>query len=143
MASVTRRSVLRGSLGLAAAGALGRPHVANAASTTMETWWNQGFFPEEDVAFRALVADYEKASGNKIDYALVPNAPLRQKEVSAIQSGAVPDLMEVADPRFTPLNTWDDNLIDLTNLVEPRKSSFSPTALSCCYHYNNATKQRG
>jgi len=143
MAILTRRSVLRGSLGLAAAGALGRPHVARAAATTVETWWNQGFFPEEDVAFRALVADYEKASGNKIDYALVPNAPLRQKEVSAIQSGAVPDLMEVADPRFTPLNTWDDNLIDLTDLVEPRKSSYSPTALSCCYHYNNATKQRG
>jgi len=49
----------------------------------------------------------------------------------------------VADPRFTPLNTWDDNLIDLADLVEPRKSRYSPTALSCCYHYNNATKQRG
>ena len=55
MGNLTRRSVLRGSLGLAAA--LARPHIANAAATTVETWWNQGFFPEEDVAFRALVAD--------------------------------------------------------------------------------------
>jgi multiple sugar transport system substrate-binding protein len=68
------------------------------------TWWNQRYLlPEEDVAFRALVADYEKASGDKIDYSLVPNAPLRQKEISAVQSGGVPDLMEVADIRFTPL----------------------------------------
>src|SRR5215471_12264942 len=143
MTILTRRSVLRGSLGLAAAGAVGRPHVAQAAATTVETWWNQGFFPEEDVAFRALVADYEKASGDKIDYSLLPNAPLRQKEMSAIQSGGVPDLMEVADLRFTPLTAWDDKLIDLSDLVDPGKSRYSPTALSCCYHYNNKTKQRG
>jgi hypothetical protein len=49
--------------------------------------------------------------------AIVPNAPLRQKEISAIQSGAVPDVMEVADLRFTPLNAWDDNLIDLGDIV--------------------------
>ena len=142
MAGPTRRSVLRGSLGFAAVGALTRPHLANAAATTVETWWNQGYLPEEDVAFRALVADYEKASGDKIDYSLIPNAPLRQKEISAIQSGVVPDVMEVADLRFTPLNTWDDNLIDLDDIVEPNKSRYSPTALSCCYHYNNTTKKR-
>jgi len=112
MAILTRRSLLRGSLGLAAAGALARPHIANTAATTAEVWWNQGFVPEEDMAFRAMVADYEKASGNKIDHSLVPNAPLRQKEVSAITSGVVPDLMEVAYLPFTPLNAWDDRLID-------------------------------
>ena len=138
----TRRSLLRGSLGFAAATALGRPHFANAAAATVETWWNQGYLPEEDVAFRALVADYEKASSNKIDYSLIPNAPLRQKEISAIESGVVPDLMEVADIRFTPLNAWDDKLLDLSDLVEPRASQYNPTALSCCYHYNNKTKNR-
>src|SRR6516165_11459158 len=125
----TRRSLLRGSLGFAAATALARPHFANAAATTVETWWNQGYLPEEDVAFRALVADYEKASSNKIDYSLIPNAPLRQKEISAIESGVVPDLMEVADIRFTPLNAWDDKLLDLGDLVEPRAPQNNPTAL--------------
>jgi multiple sugar transport system substrate-binding protein len=142
VAILTRRSLLRGSLGLAAAAGLGRPHIANAAATTVETWWNQGYLPEEDVAFRALVADYEKSSGNKIDYSLVPNAPLRQKEISAIESGVVPDLMEVADIRFTPLNAWDDHLLDLGDLVEPRASQYNPTALACCHHYNNNTKKR-
>src|SRR5689334_6863709 len=96
MAILTRRSVLRGSMGLAA-GALARPHVVNAAARTAEVWWNQGFVPEEDTAFRALVADYEKASGNKIDHSLVPFAPMRQKAVSAITSGVVPDVIEVLD----------------------------------------------
>jgi multiple sugar transport system substrate-binding protein len=50
--------------------------------------------------------------------------------------------MEVADLRFTPLNAWDDNLLDLGEIVEPEKSRYSPTALSCCHHYNNTTKKR-
>jgi hypothetical protein len=43
MTILTRRSVLRGSVGLAAAGALARPFIANAAATTAEMWWIQGF----------------------------------------------------------------------------------------------------
>src|SRR6516225_10216929 len=142
MDKLNRRSVLRSSLALAAAGALARPHIANAAATTAEVWWNQGFAQEEDVAFKKLVADYEKASGNTIDFTIVPNAPLRQKEVSAITSGVVPDLMEVADPRFAPLNVWDDKLVDLSDVVGSRKSQFSPIAVSSTYFYNNVTKQR-
>src|SRR6516225_11113068 len=142
MDKLTRRSLLRSVLGFGAAGALARPHLANAAATTAEVWWNQGFAPEEDVSFKALVADYQKASGNTIDFAIVPNAPLRQKEVSAIASGAVPDVMEVADTRFAPLNVWDDKLLDLSDLVEPRKSQFSPVAVSSGHLYNNVTKQR-
>jgi hypothetical protein len=42
MANFTRRSVLRGSLGLAAAGTLARPYIANAAATTAKVWWNRG-----------------------------------------------------------------------------------------------------
>src|SRR5271157_2645783 len=93
MAILTRRSVLRGSLAFGAAGALARPHIANAAATTAEVWWVQGFAKEEDAAFKKMVVDYEKASGNKIDYSLIPFEPLRQKEISAITSGIVPDVM--------------------------------------------------
>src|SRR5437867_12081681 len=81
MANLTRRSVLRGSVGLATAGALARPHLANAAATTAELWWVQGFAQEEDVAFKKLLADYEKASGNSIDYSIIPFAPMRQKAI--------------------------------------------------------------
>ena len=139
---LTRRSVLRGSVGLAAASALARPHIANSAATTAEVWWNQGFVPEEDAAFRAMVADYEKASGNKIDQSLVPFAPMRQKAVSAIASGIVPDIVEVLDLWFAGLNVWDDKLADLSDVVEPQKSQFAPMALNCSNLYNSVTKQR-
>src|SRR2546421_12234534 len=92
MGNLSRRSVLRNSLGLAAAGTLARPFIANAAATTAEVWWPQGFVPEEDVAIKKIVADYEKASGNTIDLSIMPFAPQRQKIVSAVTSGVVPDI---------------------------------------------------
>jgi ABC-type glycerol-3-phosphate transport system substrate-binding protein len=99
MTKLTRRSLLGGSLGLAAAGTLARPYVANAAARTAEVWWVQGFAQEEDVGFKKIVADYEKASGNTIDYSIIPYAPMRQKIVSAVTSGVVPDLFQNTYPR--------------------------------------------
>src|ERR1700693_5868509 len=72
MNSMSRRSVIRGSLGLAATGALARPYIANAAAATAIVWQVQGFIPEEDAAFRKTVADYEKANGNKIELSVMP-----------------------------------------------------------------------
>ena len=68
MGTLSRRSVLRASLGLAAAGSLARPYIANAQAKTATVWWTQGFVPEEDDAFRKVVADYENVSGNKIEF---------------------------------------------------------------------------
>src|SRR5207245_2042126 len=47
MTILSRRSVLRNSLVVAAAGTLARPYVANAAAATAEVWWAQGFVQEE------------------------------------------------------------------------------------------------
>src|SRR5262245_29237103 len=118
MALVTRRSVIRGSAALAAANALSRPHIANAAATTATVWWTQGFIPSEDAAFNKLVADYEKASGNKLDHSILPFAQLRQKETAAITSGIVPDVMEVADYFFATLHAWNGDLLDVTDVVD-------------------------
>ena len=142
MAVLTRRSVVRGSLGFAAAGVLARPFIANAAATTAEVWFAQGFVPEEDVAFKTMAAAYEKASGNKLDFSLIPYAALRQKAISAITSGAVPDMIEVADFALAPLQSWDDKLADVSDVVEPVKGQFVPTALPCCNYYNSITKKR-
>jgi multiple sugar transport system substrate-binding protein len=143
MAILTRRSVLRSSLAFGAAGALARPHIVNAAATTAEVWSQQGFAKEEDTAFKKMVAEYEKASGNKIDHSLIPFEPLRQKEISAITSGFVPDVMEVYDRQFAALNSWDDKLVEVGDIVETQRADFVPIAIDSCYLYNNSTKKRG
>lgn len=145
MSKLNRRTVIRGSLGLAAAGVIARPHVANAQAKMATAWWNQGFVPEEDASFKAMVADYQKQSGNTIDYSLIPTGPLMQKMVSALTSGDVPDIMshDTEDATVLPQNAWKDKLIDLSDIVEPLKSQLHPTAYLASYYYNNVTKKRG
>ena len=146
MSKLSKRSVLRASLGLVAGGWLARPYVAKAAAKTATVWWAQGFIAEEDASFRNMVvAAYEKASGNTIDYSLVPFAPLNQKVISALTSGDVPDLISVdgSDRRIVPQNAWLDKLVDMSDVVETQKSRYHPTALSATQYYNNVEKKRG
>src|SRR5215467_4376018 len=145
MRKLSRRSMIGGSLVLAAAGGIGRPYVANAAAKTATAWWIQGFTPEEDAAFKSLVAGYEKASGNVIDASIVPFGPLMQKIVSALTSGDVPDVLThtTAPNTVVPQNVWHDRLIDLTDVVETQKPHYHPTALLASQYYNNVKKKRG
>jgi multiple sugar transport system substrate-binding protein len=142
---LSRRKVIHGSLGLAAAAAIGRPHVANAQAKTATAWWNQGFVPEEDASFKAMVAEYEKQSGNTVDYSLIPTGPLMQKMVSSLTSGDVPDIMshDTQDATVVPQNAWKDKLVDLSDIVDPLKSQLHPTAYLASHYYNNVTKKRG
>jgi multiple sugar transport system substrate-binding protein len=138
----TRRSLLRTSLAMAAAGGLARPSVANAAATTATVWWVQGFAQEEDVSIKKIFADYEKASGNTIEYSLVPYAPHRQKVISAMTSGEVPDLFPANPAEVGALFAWQGKLADVSDVVETQKPQYSETALLSAQFYNNATKQR-
>src|ERR1700732_263201 len=142
MSHLTRRSVLRGSASLLAAGSLARPYIANAAATTAEVWWVQGFVPEEDVAFKKAVADYEKASGNKIELSIIPFAPGGQKIVAAMTSGIVPDMFTNNPNEIIAIYAWDDKLVDVTDVVETQKEEYTETSLLNTYCYNNVTKKR-
>jgi multiple sugar transport system substrate-binding protein len=142
MITLSRRSLLRSSLGLAAAGTLARPYIASAAATTATVWWVQGFAQEEDIAFKKIVADYEKASGNTIDYSIVPYAPMRQKIVSAMTSGVVPDLFQNTPAEIIALWAWEDKLVDLGDVVDTQREEYAETALQMVNCYNNVAKRR-
>ena len=145
MTQLTRRTVLRSSLAVAAAGTVARPFIANAAAKTATVWWTQGFVPEEDAAFKKVVEDYQKQSGNSIDYSLIPFAPLMQKIVSALTSGDVPDLIshDINDAVVVPQNAWDDKIVDATDVVDAQKDKLHPTIRLATQYYNNVEKKRG
>jgi multiple sugar transport system substrate-binding protein len=142
MRGITRRSVIHNSLGLVAAGALARPYIARAAATTATVWWAQGFVEEEDIAFKQMVADYEKASGNTIDYSIIPFAPERQKIISAVTSGEVPDMFQNNPAEIIALFAYNDGLIDVTDVVETQREGFADAALLNTYCYNSIAKKR-
>src|SRR5262249_51747164 len=125
MTTLSRRSLLRSSVAVAAVGTLARPYISNAAATAATVWWGQGFAQEEDVSFKKIVADYEKASGNTIDYSIIPYAPERQKIVSAVTSGAVPDLFQNNPFEIVALFAWDDKLVDVSDVVATQKEEYT------------------
>ena len=143
MTGISRRKLLGGTLGMAATG-VACPYIANAAAKTATLWQLQGFVKEEDDAFIKSMNDYQKASGNKIDYSIMPFQALNQKAISAMTSGAVPDLIYHDAPQtILPQNAWDDKLVELSDVVEPYKAHLTPTAIGCSTYYNKRTRERG
>ena len=143
MAHLSRRSMLRGSLALAAARPFAVPYIAKAAATTASVWLGQGFVQDEDIALRKVVADYEKASGNKIELSITPFAPERQKIIAALTSGVVPDLLANNPAEILQIYAWQDRWVDVSDVVETQKAQFSETALLAAQAYNSVTKKRG
>jgi multiple sugar transport system substrate-binding protein len=142
MGRLTRRSILHGSVGFVAASTLARPYIANAAAKTATVWWIQGFAQEEDTAFKKIVADYEKASGNTIEYSIIPYAPMRQKIISAVTSGTVPDLYQSTPTELIALQAWAGKLVDVSDVVETQREEYTETALLSGYCYNSVDKKR-
>jgi multiple sugar transport system substrate-binding protein len=143
MIHLSRRSVLRGSVYLAATGTLAKPFIAKAAAKTAVVWMNQGFIPQEDAAFKKVAEDYMKASGNTLDYSIMPFMAQNQKTISALTSGDVPDLVFMDAPSsIIPQNAWDDKIVDVSDVVAPYESQLADSAKLCSTFYNKATKQR-
>jgi multiple sugar transport system substrate-binding protein len=143
MGKISRRSVVGGSFGLVAAATLARPYIANADAKTATLWMNQGFIPQEDAAFKKVAEDYIKASGNKLDYSIMPFMAQNQKTISALTSGDVPDLVFMDAPSsIIPQNAWDDKLVDVSDVVAPYESQLADSAKLCSTFYNKATKKR-
>ena len=130
MGNMSRRSVIGASLGLAAAGASGAPIYRQRRGKDRDVWLVQGFVPQEDDAIRKKVADYKKASGNKLDYSIMPFMALNQKTISALTSGDVPDLIfHDAPSTILPQNAWDDKIVDVSDVVDAvQVAAFSDTA---------------
>ncbi len=143
MINISRRTALRSTVGFAAGAALARPYIANAQAKTAIVWNNQGFVKEEDDAFKQVVADYEKKTGNKIEYSIMPFTALNQKTISALTSGDVPDLIfHDAPATILPQNAWSDKLMPVADVVATQKDKLNPSALQCSSFYNQATKSR-
>ena len=142
MRTVSRRTVLRTTLGVAA-GTLGRPYIANAQAKTAVCWINQGFVKQEDDAMNKVCQDYMKESGNKLDYSIMPFMAQNQKTISALTSGDVPDLVFMDAPAtILPQNAYDGKIVDVSDVVAPYESQLSGTAKEGATFYNKTTKKR-
>ena len=56
-----------------------------------------------------------------------PYAPMRQKIVSAVTSGVVPDLFQNTPAEIIAFYAWQDKLVDVSDKVETQRKEYTET----------------
>jgi multiple sugar transport system substrate-binding protein len=111
---------------------------------TLQIWWNKGYYPEEDEALEQIVAEWEEQTGNNADLSFYSTEDIPRKTLSAVQSGAVPDIAyaHFADWQLIPRLAWDGKLADVSDVVQPLEDQYSEAALNSVRLQNNAEDKR-
>ncbi|MEJ0016346.1 MAG: ABC transporter substrate-binding protein [Acetobacteraceae bacterium] len=142
---MTRRNALQLGAAAAAIPALSavRPRRAKAAQPIV-VWWTQGFYRAEDQAVKDAMAKWEKQTGNPVDLTIINGPDLVTKIIAAMHVGDVPDLVHSVTGNLflVPQAVWNDQLLDVSDVVETQKANLTKTALDSSYYYNNAQKKR-
>jgi multiple sugar transport system substrate-binding protein len=138
MLKLSRRTALTA----AAAAAATRPRRAKAAGV-VNVWWTQGFYEAENKAVTDAMATWEKETGNKVNLTIIVGADLITKLIAGMQFKDVPDLVHtVTGDRFlVPQAAWQDQLVDVSDVLESQKNEFHPTAIANSRFYNSVRKK--
>src|SRR5215475_13759890 len=141
MTQLSRRHAIAG-LGAVVATSATRSRSAKAAEP-VTVWWTQGFYEAENKAVIDNLAAWEKASGTKVNLTIMNGPDLITKLIAGMQVGDVPDLVHsVTGDRFlVPRAAWDDQLVDVSDVIDSQKAEFHPTSLISSRFYNSKLKK--
>lgn len=141
MAILSRRHATAG-LGSVMAAAAVQTRAAKAAGS-LTVWWTQGFYEAENKAVIDSMAAWEKRTGTKVNLTILNGPDLITKLIAGMQVGDVPDLVHsVTGDRFlVPRAAWDDQLVDVSDVLESQKTELHPTAIDASRFYNAKLKK--
>lgn len=130
-------------IAIAACFSMGSTHAI--AQEKLTVWWVKGFYKSEDVAMLNAMKKFEQQTGVQIELSQYSITDMITKAVSALDAGAPPDLVHSDIFDFQVYGKWafEDRLEDLSDIVEPIKDRFIPTALNATYVMNGATHKKG
>ena len=117
---------------------------ASVDADEFRIWWPQGFLTEENTLVAQLVEGWQKESGMKASLSLVPANLLDSEVVKALEIDNPPDVLysTTADTNLFPKLAWKNELANLSDVIEPIKSSYLPIALQTVNYQNKTTNQR-
>ena len=67
------------------------PGFAWRPAADLVVWWEQGYYTEEDVAVREIVAAFEQGSGKRVELVLHGQAKFPNAIEAALENGDPPD----------------------------------------------------
>jgi multiple sugar transport system substrate-binding protein len=129
---------------LALSGAALAATAAAGEKPKLVVWWNKGYYPEEDAAMQKIVKDFAAQRGAEVDLSFTAQEDLHKKITAALIARRVPDVAFsfFNDWQVVPKYGWDDQLADVSDLVNELKSRYNQKMLQVGYVLNNKTKKR-
>lgn len=117
---------------------------APAEANQFRIWWTQGFLPEETEAIQRIVAEWQKKTGQKAELTLFANDVLFKETGSAIEKGNAPDVLFgfTFDYNLLYRLAWENKLEDVSDVIEPIKKIYLPSALQAVSYLNKTTQER-
>jgi len=127
-----------------AAGALLWSGQVLAQGQTVTVWWVKGFYKAEDDALFEAIKKYEAKTGVKVDLSQFTIQDMIPKTVAAMAAGTMPDLAYADVYDFQTASKWafEGRLEDISDVIEPMKSRFTPNTVETTYLYNDKAKKK-
>ncbi len=127
-----------------AAGALLWSGQVLAQGQTVTVWWVKGFYKAEDDALFEAIKKYEAKTGVKVDLSQFTIQDMIPKTVAAMAAGTMPDLAYADVYDFQVASKWafEGRLEDISDVIEPMKSRFTPNTVETTYLYNDKAKKK-
>ena len=106
--------------------------------TELNIWWEQGWNLDEDEAIRTVVNNWQKQTDNKVKLSFFSNSELTAKVERAVKAGHPPDLMmnPKAERILYPRLAWENQLEDVSDIIEPIEDYYSENILRAITYYN-------
>ncbi|MEB3162934.1 MAG: ABC transporter substrate-binding protein [Prochlorothrix sp.] len=110
----------------------------------LNVWWNRGYYDQEDEALNAIIAQWEAETGYRVNLYNNPEEDLVREVEAVLEEGNPPDIFfsNRIDETLVPRWAWDDQLADLSTVVNPLRETYTAEALDSVLLYNNTTQAR-
>jgi multiple sugar transport system substrate-binding protein len=114
------------------------------AQEKLTVFWGKGFYKAEDDALFAAVKKFEDKTKIKVDISQYSPQEMIPKSVAALDSGTPPDVSygDVYDFQVAGKWAFEGKLEDISDVINPIKDQFEPTALATTFLYNDKTKKK-
>lgn len=118
--------------------------LTSSGGDSVRIWWSQGYYPEETEAIQRLVQQWENDSGLPVELTLYSEGDILQEAERAISAGNPPDVLysHDADLTFIPKLAWNNQLADVSSVIEAAESLYSPAVLNAVKYLNKTTGER-
>lgn len=109
-----------------------------STSDGLKIWWQEGFYPEEIDALTQLIQQWETETGQSASLNVIPQKDIIPSVERALVTGDLPDIFYsgAADLTIIPRLAWNDQLLDVSDIVTPLKERYAENALAGVNYQN-------